>query len=193
MLAETQEKSEQILEEARELFLRVKYGTDNPTLSKEALQMEAYCLLALRQPAEVLNLLDTDELEVGSTEPLLASAYQMTGNTTQAPDRFTGNFFDCTDADRTRLSESAKCGGIPAKHCVFGYSCYFISSRTVHRGLAVKCVDFAGAWCSMCAACLVTPQKVYGTVHLRNTDEVGIENPVLLRSNHSLYDSDIFS
>ena len=84
MLAETQEKSEQILEEARELFLRVKYGTDNPTLSKEALQMEAYCLLALRQPAEVLNLLDTDELEVGSTEPLLASAYQMTGNTTQA-------------------------------------------------------------------------------------------------------------
>lgn len=36
MLAETQEKSEQILEEARELFLRVKYGTDNPTLSKEA-------------------------------------------------------------------------------------------------------------------------------------------------------------
>lgn len=84
MLAETQEKSEQILEEARELFLRVKYGTDNPTLSKEALQMEAYCLLALRQPAEVLNLLDTNELEVGSTEPLLASAYQMTGNTTQA-------------------------------------------------------------------------------------------------------------
>ena len=110
--------------------------------------MEAYCLLALRQPAEVLNLLDTNELEVGSTEPLLASAYQMTGNTTQAPDRFTGNFFDCTDADRTRLSESAKCGGIPAKHCVFGYSCYFISSRTVHRGLTVKCVDFAGAWCS---------------------------------------------
>lgn len=193
MLAETQEKSEQILEEARELFLRVKYGTDNPSLSKEALQMEAYCLLALRQPAEVLNLLDTNELEVGSTEPLLASAYQMTGNTTQAPDRFTGNFFDCTDADRTRLSESAKCGGIPAKRCVFGYSCYFISSRTVHRGLTVKCVDFAGAWCSMCAACLVTPQKVYGTVHLRNTDEVGIENPVLLRSNHSLYDSDIFS
>ena len=84
MLAETQEKSEQILEEARELFLRVKYGTDNPTLSKEALQMEAYCLLALRQPAEVLNLSDTNELEVGSTEPLLASAYQMTGNTTQA-------------------------------------------------------------------------------------------------------------
>ena len=67
------------------------------------------------------------------------------------------------------------------------------SSRTVHRGLTVKCVDFAGAWCSMCAACLVTPQKVYGTVHLRNTDEVGIENPVLLCSNHSLYDSDIFS
>lgn len=84
MLAETQEKSEQILEEAKELFLRVKYGTDNPSLSKEALQMEAYCLLALRQPAEVLNLLDTNELEVGSTEPLLASAYQMTGNTTQA-------------------------------------------------------------------------------------------------------------
>lgn len=86
MLAGTPEKTGQILQEAKELFLRVKNGTDAPSISKEALQMEAYCWLALGKPAEVLNLLneDMDELEIGPTEPLLASAYQMSGNTTQA-------------------------------------------------------------------------------------------------------------
>lgn len=48
--------------------------------------MEAYCWLALGKPAEALKLLnvDADELEIGPTEPLLASAYQMSGNITQA-------------------------------------------------------------------------------------------------------------
>ena len=44
MLAETQENQNRFWKRQGELFLRVKYGTDNPTLSKEALQMEAYCL-----------------------------------------------------------------------------------------------------------------------------------------------------
>ncbi len=84
MLAGNQEQSEQVLKEAKEFFWRVKNGTDDPNLGKEALQMEAYCLLALGQPAEVLDLLDSDELMAGSAEILLASAYRMKGNIPQA-------------------------------------------------------------------------------------------------------------
>ena len=45
MLAQNAEAGEQILREASELFRRVKEGTDDPGLGKEALHMEAYCLL----------------------------------------------------------------------------------------------------------------------------------------------------
>ena len=57
MLAQNAEAGEQILREASELFRRVKEGTDDPGLGKEALHMEAYCLLLLRRPEEVLELL----------------------------------------------------------------------------------------------------------------------------------------
>lgn len=80
MLAGTLEKSEQVLNEARELFIRVKTETDDPSLGREALQMEAYCLLALKRPAEVLSLLDKKTFGMGASEPLLASAHRMMGN-----------------------------------------------------------------------------------------------------------------
>lgn len=84
MLAANPSETRQIIDEAKELFLRVKNGTDDPGLGKEAVQMEAYCLLFLKHPEEVLELLDTDEITTGPSEPLLASAYQMTGNIQQA-------------------------------------------------------------------------------------------------------------
>lgn len=84
MLAENPEKATQMVEEARALFIRVKNGTDDPSLGKEALQMEAYCLLALKRPTEVLDLLEADGPNVGPCEPLLASAYQMAGNIKEA-------------------------------------------------------------------------------------------------------------
>ena len=83
MLAGSPERSRQVLEEARTLFARVKKETERPALGKEALLMEAYCLLALHRPAEALELLGTGEPVTGS-EPLLASAYQMTGNIPEA-------------------------------------------------------------------------------------------------------------
>nr|WP_317413558.1 transcriptional regulator [uncultured Solibaculum sp.] len=84
MLAENQEKAKQTLEEARRLFVRTKNETDDPILGKEALQMEAYCLLALKRPAEVLDLLQKAQPTLNSIEPLLSSAYQATGNIREA-------------------------------------------------------------------------------------------------------------
>lgn len=84
MLAEDPERSGQILEEAKSLFIRIKQNTDDPNLGKEALLMEAWCLLTLRRPREALDLLETDTAFSYPAEPLLASAYQMSGNEKQA-------------------------------------------------------------------------------------------------------------
>ena len=74
ILAGSPEKSEQILEEARELFSRVKTEAEDPNLGKEALQMEAYCLLILKRPEEILELLGEDAIITNPAEPVLASA-----------------------------------------------------------------------------------------------------------------------
>lgn len=84
MLAERQEDTMEVLEEARALFAHVKTRTEEPELGKNALQMEAYCLLALKRPSEVLDFLEEDSFTVGPMEPLVASAYQMLGNTREA-------------------------------------------------------------------------------------------------------------
>ena len=66
------------------LFLRVKQNTDDLSLGKKALKMEAYCLLSLKRLHEALSLLEPEETFMYSTEPLLACAYQMVGNPLQA-------------------------------------------------------------------------------------------------------------
>lgn len=84
MLAGSHERSEQVLEEARELFNRIKTETDDPKLGKESLQLEAYCLLILKRPEEVLGLLGEYMPMSGPEEPILASAYQLLGNYSEA-------------------------------------------------------------------------------------------------------------
>lgn len=74
----------QIMEKALECFQRVRSGTDEPNLQKEALLMEAFCLLQLRRPSEVIDLLEPVEMQAGSPEPLLASAYRAAGNDQEA-------------------------------------------------------------------------------------------------------------
>ena len=83
-MAGTARASEQVLEEAQALFLRVKEGTGDPSLAKEAQQMAAYCLLALNRPAEVFDLLDEDRMGIGPAETLLSSAHKRMGNTSEA-------------------------------------------------------------------------------------------------------------
>ena len=76
MLVKDPDKTVQILEEARTIFARVKTETDDIELAKQALDMEALCLLTLGRSNEVLDLLEPMELSITFSEPLLASAYE---------------------------------------------------------------------------------------------------------------------
>ena len=78
------EQTTQIMEKALECFHRVRSEADEPNLQKEALLMEAFCLLQLQRPSEVIDILEPTEMQAGSPEPLLASAYRATGNDQEA-------------------------------------------------------------------------------------------------------------
>ena len=65
-------------------FIRVKDESDDIELAKQALNMEALCLLTLGRANEVLDLLEPAELSLTSVEPLLASAYHMSGHIEQS-------------------------------------------------------------------------------------------------------------
>lgn len=73
-----------MLEEAGALFERVRTETDDVDLAKQALNMEALCQLSLGNPKGVLDLLGEPDCSMTSTEPLLASAYQLLGNPKEA-------------------------------------------------------------------------------------------------------------
>lgn len=45
--------------------------------------MEAYCLLILKRPEEILELLGEDAIITNPAEPVLASAYQLLGNASE--------------------------------------------------------------------------------------------------------------
>lgn len=80
MLAGSEEKAGQVYEEAMELFCRVKEGAAEEYVRRDARFMEAYCLLNLGRPEEVLELLEEEPMGAGPSETLLASAWQMKGN-----------------------------------------------------------------------------------------------------------------
>ena len=84
MLAGSPEKTAQILEEAGGLFARVRADSGDPELAKEALLMEALCLLNLGGAREACEMLEPLEISLVSVEPLLAKAYQSTGNVIKA-------------------------------------------------------------------------------------------------------------
>ena len=83
-LSGSQETKEELLREASGLFRRIRTYTDDVQLGREALQMEAYCFLALKKPEEVLSLLGGESLYSSRMEPLRASAYEMTGHREKA-------------------------------------------------------------------------------------------------------------
>lgn len=84
MLAPDPNQTENVTRQALTWFHRVRTEAEDPTLQKQALQMEAYCLLSLHRPDEVLELLPPEELQIGPAEPLLAMAFQMTGQHQEA-------------------------------------------------------------------------------------------------------------
>lgn len=84
MLAGSAHAAEQILEEAADLCRRVKTGSDDPNLGRNALHLEAYCQLMLNRPEKVLEILEPEAPVTGMPESLLASAWKMTGNRKEA-------------------------------------------------------------------------------------------------------------
>ncbi|MEZ3427276.1 MAG: helix-turn-helix domain-containing protein [Lachnospiraceae bacterium] len=84
MLAGSPEASSNTLEEAMELFIRTREETDDVALQTLAMNMQALCLLQLGRSDEVLSLLSARPVLMMSPEPLLASAFQMQGNLTEA-------------------------------------------------------------------------------------------------------------
>lgn len=84
ILTPSPDEAEGLLEEAIWLFKRVKAETDDVDLAKQALNMEALCLLSLNRPGDVLDLVGEPDFSMTSTEPLLASAYQLLGNRKEA-------------------------------------------------------------------------------------------------------------
>ncbi len=88
MLSMETTQGEEVIEEARRLFVRIRTNSSDLNLAKQAQNMEAYCLLKLGKPEEVLTLLDPDDMaldiSLSSSKPLLASAYEQTGDMQEA-------------------------------------------------------------------------------------------------------------
>lgn len=84
IMAGEKAKIKKIYEDAKELFECVKTGTDDIDLAKQALNMEALCMLSLNRPNDVLNLLGKPDFSMTAPEPLLASAYQQLGKYKEA-------------------------------------------------------------------------------------------------------------
>lgn len=72
------------IEEAKELFIRVKSESEDAELCRLALNMEAFCALSLGKAEEVIELLEGTGNKIISSETLLAPAYQMLGEQRQA-------------------------------------------------------------------------------------------------------------
>jgi len=73
-----------LLEEAKSLLARVREESDDVSLTKQALFVEALCCLAAGDPNGALALLDGTISPVMPPESILASAYQMTGRADEA-------------------------------------------------------------------------------------------------------------
>lgn len=84
MMAPEKQQLNCLLEEAKELCRRVKTDSGDPNLCRNALHLEAYCLLMLGRPEEVLEMLKPESLVAGTPEPLIAAAWKMAENTNEA-------------------------------------------------------------------------------------------------------------
>lgn len=83
-LVKDPQKSPLLIGEAMALFIRVREESDDVSLIRQALYMEALCSLASGDPNTALELLDRTVAPALPPESILASAYQMTGRVEDA-------------------------------------------------------------------------------------------------------------
>ena len=79
VLPKDPDKTTLLIRETKELFIRVKNESNDVSLTKQALYMEALCCIATNDPNAALELLEGMNTQILPPELLLASAYQMTG------------------------------------------------------------------------------------------------------------------
>lgn len=83
-LAGSPERFSGILEEAVELFIRVREESRDVALQAQAVNLESFCLLQLGRSSEALSLLSPATSLLMMPEPLIASAYRMQGKIPEA-------------------------------------------------------------------------------------------------------------
>lgn len=83
-LVKDREKAASLLKEAKDLFRRVKEGSNEVETAKKALYMEAFCALAENDADTVLALLADAREPALPPEALIAPAYQMKGQSKAA-------------------------------------------------------------------------------------------------------------
>lgn len=88
--AGSQERGIQLLERALEIFDRVAKTSDDVTLAKQSLKLQAVCHLSLQRPIEAIDILENiNELQM-PTESILVKAYQMKGDMSKAKEYLQG-------------------------------------------------------------------------------------------------------
>ncbi|MGT2784796.1 helix-turn-helix domain-containing protein [Streptococcus merionis] len=83
-LAPTIDKTEATIRYAQSLFQKIKTESNDLELQKQAIYLEAICLLQLKEPEHVIDLIEHPNTALMSQEILLAQAYQATGQIEQA-------------------------------------------------------------------------------------------------------------
>lgn len=85
LLLKNGDEQKALLQEAKELFVRVKVESDDVELARQALNIEAACCLYDADPKGVLELLeDSNNRVMIPNETLIAMAYQMLGKNENA-------------------------------------------------------------------------------------------------------------
>ncbi|KOF56302.1 DNA-binding protein [Clostridium sp. DMHC 10] len=85
MLLKDREEQMALLKEAKELFIRVKVESEDIELTRQALNLEAACLIYTADPKAALELLeDANDRVMIPNETLAAMAYQMLGKNENA-------------------------------------------------------------------------------------------------------------
>lgn len=78
-LQKNPEKSASLIDEAKALFVRVREESDEVSLTRQALYLEALCSIIVNDPTSALAILEGTIAPAMPPESLLASAYQMIG------------------------------------------------------------------------------------------------------------------
>lgn len=85
MLAGTQEKQDEALQEGKALCERVISESADTLLSKDALYLECYICIALRKPEDVFNLMSESlQMSTLTQDGLISQAFMLTGNSIKA-------------------------------------------------------------------------------------------------------------